>query len=472
MIIHRKFKTILSIFIFFIFINAPSFTEILFDTQKTEDGWIIEISNTSEETYEAMVISADPDYRPEAGQLLIKPGENQIFRILKTDETEQSENPIYIRLISDHRENPGLITLEESGTTTTKSSENNNSEGVVLEYYYTPTCSICREFLEIEIPLLEEKLNQKINLDNIDITTGTGLIQMNKRLGALGSSEKKLPLLIAGNIILAGDTEIKENMEDVVLKISSGEIKAEIIPLNPTGRDLNLKLLPILLAGLLDGINPCAFSTLIFLLSWLTLAGRNKKEILITGIFFSSAVFFTYYTVGLGAFAALRTSESVPIVSSILKYSMALLLVVLGIIHIFDYRKVRQGRAGEMTLQLSRERKKKIHSLIRGKARQAGLFAGSLALGVLVTIYELGCTGQVYLPTLMYMVRIEKVMSSYFLLGIYNIGFIFPLAIVFIAAWRGIGSDRLVHWFKENLAAVKLLSALFFLLMAALLIIF
>jgi len=93
-------------------------------------------------------------------------------------------------------------------------------------------------------------------------------------------------------------------------------------------------------------------------------------------------------------------------------------------------------------------------------------------LGILVTIYELGCTGQVYLPTLMYMVKIEKAFSSYLLLGIYNLGFIIPLLIVFIAAWKGIGSEKLTIWFQKNLAAVKLLSAAFFLLMALLLILF
>jgi cytochrome c biogenesis protein CcdA len=93
-------------------------------------------------------------------------------------------------------------------------------------------------------------------------------------------------------------------------------------------------------------------------------------------------------------------------------------------------------------------------------------------LGIVVTIYELGCTGQVYLPTLMYMVRIEKALSSYILLGIYNLGFIIPLIIVFTAAWKGISSEKLATWFGKNLSLVKLVSAGFFLMMALLLLIF
>jgi len=448
----------------------PLFADIGVEYKKEQQNWLVVLENNSGTVYEAMVISASSDYKAVSGQLSVEPGESFTLEIISVQDSDQSDEPVYIRLISGHEDNPGLITL---GETEKRKEPVVNSDGFLLEYYYTPTCSSCREFLNREIPLLEEKLDRKINIQHINITESDGLVKMNSRLKALGSSEKKLPMLIVGDLVLAGDRDIKEELESVLIKFSRGIIDSEsTAPVAETTEQLKLSIIPILLAGLLDGINPCAFSTLIFLLSWLTLAGRNRKQILLTGIFFSSAVFLTYYIVGLGAFTALRSSESVPVVASVLKYAMALLMLILSIIHILDYRKVKEGRSGEMTLQLSKERKKKIHSLIRGKARQAGLFAGSIALGILVTIYELGCTGQVYLPTLMYMVKIEKAFSSYLLLGIYNLGFIIPLLIVFIAAWKGIGSEKLTIWFQKNLAAVKLLSAAFFLLMALLLILF
>ena len=71
---------------------------------------------------------------------------------------------------------------------------------------------------------------------------------------------------------------------------------------------VSISLVPVFLAGLLDGINPCVFSTLLFLISSLTLAGRKRKEILIIGVFFTIAVFVTYYLVGLGLFQGLRSA--------------------------------------------------------------------------------------------------------------------------------------------------------------------
>ncbi len=419
--------------------------------------------------FNAMVISANQQYKPETGQISVEPGEKFVLLISAEKDILLNDSPVYMRLISDHEDNPGLLTL---GMTEQIKGTLKENEGILLEYYYTPTCSSCREFLEREIPLLEKKLQIKINIAHINISEAEGLLKMNSRLKALDSSEKKLPILIAGDLVLAGDRRIEQDLENILLKLSRGEdLTSSAIGKTEGYNQLKLSLLPILLAGLLDGINPCAFSTLIFLLSYLTLAGRNRKQILVTGIFFTTAVFLTYYIVGLGAFATLRSSSSVPIVATVLKFAMALLMIVLGVIHIFDYKKVRAGREGEMTLQLSKERKRKIHSLIRGKARQTGLFAGSIGLGIVVTIYELGCTGQVYLPTLMYMVRIKKALPSYLLLGVYNLGFIVPLIFVFIAAWKGTGSEKLALWFKKNLAAVKITSAAFFLLMAGLLLI-
>lgn len=59
-------------------------------------------------------------------------------------------------------------------------------------------------------------------------------------------------------------------------------------------------LLTVAVAGLLDGINPCAFATILLFISYMTLVGRKKKEMLITGSAFTSTVFVTYLLLGLG----------------------------------------------------------------------------------------------------------------------------------------------------------------------------
>jgi cytochrome c biogenesis protein CcdA len=77
-------------------------------------------------------------------------------------------------------------------------------------------------------------------------------------------------------------------------------------------------------------------------------------------------------------------------------------------------------------------------------------------LGFLISIFELACTGQVYFPTIVYMVQGENRSLGYLLLAVYNFGFIVPLLAVFLLAYAGVGSERITKAFQKNLGAVKL----------------
>jgi cytochrome c biogenesis protein CcdA len=77
-------------------------------------------------------------------------------------------------------------------------------------------------------------------------------------------------------------------------------------------------------------------------------------------------------------------------------------------------------------------------------------------LGFLISIFELACTGQVYFPTIAYMVQGENRSLGYLLLAVYNFGFIVPLLAVFLLAYAGVGSERITKAFQKNLGAVKL----------------
>jgi len=430
--------------------------------------WILTIDNQSDSTYSAMIISSDPSFKSEKGQISIPPGNREEVRIHKTEERHQDQ--LYLRFISDHEDNPGIYGPGRAETS--KLPGYYVKEKADLEYYYTPDCGRCRDFLDNTIPALEEKINRSLTLAAFDVTTTEGLNKLMESLARLKSTEKKIPLIIIGDRILAGDREIEEKLEASLLEVNSHRA-ASVVKKESSeqGKIFGVTLLPVFLAGLLDGINPCAFSTLIFLLSWLGLAGRSKREIFTTGLFFSISVFLTYYAVGLGAFSALRAGETLKWVGWLMKYTMATLLLVLAIINLSDYKKIKAGKTGEVTLQLSRKRKQKIHKVVREKTRKAGLITGSLFLGFSVTLFELGCTGQIYLPTLMYMTRMNGEISSYLLLGLYNMAFIVPLLVVFTMAWKGMTSERLALWFAPRAGLIKLLSALFFVAMAILLII-
>ncbi len=69
---------------------------------------------------------------------------------------------------------------------------------------------------------------------------------------------------------------------------------------------LSLSLPVILLAGLVDGFNPCAFSIIIVLAGILAVGGRMRRARLAGGLSFCVASYATYMAMGLGLVSAIR----------------------------------------------------------------------------------------------------------------------------------------------------------------------
>ena len=224
-----------------------------------------------------------------------------------------------------------------------------------------------------------------------------------------------------------------------------------------------LAILPVIVAGLVDGINPCAFTTLIFLLASLALGGRGRREVLLIGALFSFAVFLTYFAVGLGFFAALRAASVVSLVSLILRWVLVAALVTFAALSVYDYTLIRAGRPTEMLLQLPTALKRRIHASVRTHVRTAALVGSSLVLGFLVSLFEFACTGQVYLPLLGYLSRVHRQGDAIALLLLYNLCFIAPLLAVFAASYLGVSSGRITTIFQRHMGLVKLLLAAVFL---------
>lgn len=284
----------------------------------------------------------------------------------------------------------------------------------------------------------------------------------------LGVEEKAFPALFVGGVLLQGDREIAAKLEGELLAFAqgNGQDQPGVAAIEPGHREqigVELAVLPILLAGLLDGVNPCAFTTLIFLISSLALAGRSRRETLYIGIFFTTAVFLTYYLIGLGLFQGLRAASVFPIIALIIKWALIGALLLLSGLSLYDYFIVRSGKSSEVVLQLPRFFKLKIHGTIRKRVRTTALIGSSLMLGVLVSIFELACTGQVYFPVIVYLVRLGNDPRAYLYLLLYNSSFIVPLLLVFLLIYFGINSGVIVSFFQRSIKLVKLGLAFLFL---------
>lgn len=228
----------------------------------------------------------------------------------------------------------------------------------------------------------------------------------------------------------------------------------------------NFGIVTVAGAGLLDGINPCAFATLVFLISYLTYSKRSPKEVLATGLLFGAGVFLAYLAIGLGLFRALQMTSGLSTVSRLLYPIMAGGTFILSCYSFRDYVLARRGAHREMTLQLPGRLKRLSHQAIRNLGRP-GVFLGiAFVIGAAVSVLELFCTGQIYLPTLMYMWSTSHDQTRVLLLLLlYVLMFTLPILIVAVLAYTGVQSRAIAGLAEKHVAPVKLATAAFFLVL-------
>ncbi|NQV04037.1 MAG: hypothetical protein HQ532_00915 [Candidatus Omnitrophica bacterium] len=97
----------------------------------------------------------------------------------------------------------------------------------------------------------------------------------------------------------------------------------------------------------------------------------------------------------------------------------------------------------------------------------------ALTAGFMVSVLESFCTGQVYLPTVAFVLRVPgKRISALLYLILYNLAFITPLIVVFLLGLIGTTSATFARFMEKRIGAIKLATAALFFLLAAFLIIF
>ena len=223
----------------------------------------------------------------------------------------------------------------------------------------------------------------------------------------------------------------------------------------------SLTWLAVIGGGLADGINPCAFATIIFFLSYLQVARRTPREILLVGAAFILAVFLAYYCAGLVLNEIIGVIEKFRSVRRFLEFVLGVIALWIAWASFRDARKARAGKLDEMTLQLPGFLKERIRGVVREKTRARNFVVAAFVAGILISFLELACTGQVYAP-IIFMIR-KGSTSARWLLLVYNLAFIAPLVVVFLLAYGGMRSDALVRFQRNHTAKVKFALGLLFL---------
>ena len=128
------------------------------------------------------------------------------------------------------------------------------------------------------------------------------------------------------------------------------------------------------------------------------------------------------------------------------------------------YLKTRKPK--RMLLKLPKVIRGKMHSVMKGRVSK-NLIGGAFVAGVVVSLLDSLCAGQIYLPVL---ALISQSQARYFYLLLYNLMFILPLVIVLTAVCLGMGFRRLIELSERYTTLTKLLLAGVFFALAGLLV--
>jgi cytochrome c biogenesis protein CcdA len=94
-----------------------------------------------------------------------------------------------------------------------------------------------------------------------------------------------------------------------------------------------------------------------------------------------------------------------------------------------------------------------------------------LACGVVVTLLDSLCTGQVYVPVLALLAKEQHSVRALILLALYNLAFIAPLVAVFVLASKTTDAFQMAKWSSRNVIPAKIALGVVFALLGVLILI-
>lgn len=344
----------------------------------------------------------------------------------------------------------------------------NASEPLTIHFFGSATCGECLELKESILKPLASSNEGKLILKIYDTDSDSGLTILLKMEKEYGVKNDAAQMLFLPDTFLSGYDDIKHLAKGMIesrlnnaAALQKKTVSAE--PANLTavlqGKAMDWGFFAGTVAtGLVDGINPCAIATMIFLVSFLATRKKKKGEILIIGLTYTAAVFITYYAMGIGLKSILEKMTGYYIFSRIIRWGAFALAAGVAIYSFRDaivFRKTRD--TGELKLQLPKAVKLRIHKIISGNLSGAGIFIGAIVTGFLVTILEAICTGQMYLPYIVAMTQKNSLrIYGYLYLALYNFLFVLPLLIVMVLAYYGMKWNDLAKKTQKNMIFLKI----------------
>lgn len=370
--------------------------------------------------------------------------------------------------------------------------------------YYNEACSMCAKYIDLElVPILQEAGIQEIEKKDYinNRANRTEFNELNERLGIPIQLQGHFTTFIENEIILEG--HIPEHIVRDILKEKNrgkfekiiifqdemdnavsykvwafkGEIKEYAINASITEyldwfqENKDLLVTPpglvgklgiefwiplIIVTGLLDGINPCAFGVLLFFIAFLYTVRSTRARLWKVGAVYILMIYLAYLLIGFGILKAIAISGAPHLIGKI----GAIAIIILGLINIKDYFWYGKW----FSLSIPSPTKKYIV-----KWTHKATIPSAIILGFLVGLCTFPCSGGIYVAIL----ALLSVQTTYFeglaYLLLYNLFFVIPLIVILILASSRKVVLKMQRWDITHKKQMKLISGIAMILLAIIL---
>ncbi|MEM4330749.1 MAG: cytochrome c biogenesis protein CcdA [Candidatus Pacearchaeota archaeon] len=326
-----------------------------------------------------------------------------------------------------------------------------------IYFFYGEGCPHCENVFRSGI------LNKVSQMDNTEVfiyevyfnqTNRKLYLDFVKKL-EIPSNQRGVPLVIVeycniGYSYFIGDKPIIENLEEAVKTCKPfKKISSSASSDNPSASKLTIG--SIIIAALIDSINPCAFGVLIFLMATM-LSMASSKRALRYGLVYTFIIFLVYFSAGLGIIKVIQSFHD--IINWFVLFA-AIFVFIGGLIEIKDFFWYGKG----ISLKIPTSVKPTLERIT-----QKGTLPAVILLGIIVALVELPCTGGIYLAILSLM-SVNKTFGIPYLL-LYNLIFILPLLVIVFLVYFGTKTEKISKWVEGEKRWMRLAAGIIMILLA------
>ncbi len=344
----------------------------------------------------------------------------------------------------------------------------------MLVYFYSTTCSGCNH-LKNETDVFSVLAENEVDIVRVNIANQENLQLFYSYGYEYGYPKVSTPMIFSGDKYYNSAETIEKNLDEIIENASNPLLDVELRNVDTSKYEGFAGTMLILAAGLIDGVNPCAMAMLILFISLLIGVSSSKSKLISVSFAYIFGLFITYFSLGAFLLGFIRYLD--PYVSN-LSFYINIFIILLSLFLFFfnfhDFIVAKREEYGKIKNQLPKRIQKFNKKVIKfftdslNNKNIIFVYLISFSLGVIISLTEFLCTGQVYLPIILMIAhnpQTSEVNGLLYLL-LYNIMFVLPLVILASIAIKTQSVMETSNKIREKMHLIKLITGLLFLCIA------